>query len=1257
MRPFCGWIGWIVGGGGIVRRWRLILLGVAGVLAAAASTVLAIALNVATGGTARWFPTMERYPLWWTAGATLAVAGAGLLVWWTQRRYDQASAELKPAVRRLESWVVDRPAEVNQIVAALTRGGTTGITVAVQGAGGFGKTTIAEMVRADQRILNYFGGRVHRVTVGRDVRTQVLAGRVNGLLTQLEPDRAVTFTDAGQAGEYLAAVVAKGPRRLLILDDVWTEEQLAAFPVAGQCARLVTTRNPSLAAGTPVPVRVGQMSQAQALALLSAGLPPLSARVTRGLLEETERWPLLLRLVNKILLDQARLEPDITEAAAELLGRLQAGGALGVDELTEAAGQQLDVSDPAQRSMAVRATIQASTSLLSPAQRDRLGELAIFARNETIPVRLVTSLWQVTGGLDPIAARALCFRLDDLALLALVPGADGGAITMHDVIRDFLRGEDDKARLGQLHGILLEASSRSLHQVPRLSGIGVLTAWWELGSGDSYLWDHLIEHLLEAGRQDEAGAVAADLRWAGARLQRSGPADPAADLVRVDTPPAARLRAVLARTAHLLATTDPAKAVVDVLHSRVAYDPVWGPQVTALRNLLQMPRLVNRLPPPDLPDAALHQVLSGHTGAVNAVAIAADGSWLATAGDDGTVRTWDADTWQVRATLEGHAGAVNAVAIAADGSWLATAGDDGTVRTWDADTWQVRATLEGHAGAVNAVIIAAGGTRLISHGRDGLVQIRDAVTGHLVASIECDAGKGNRLAVASDGSWLATVGDGMVRTWDAFTGQPRAVVKGGDGHVWTVAIGPDGTWVFTGGLHGGSIWDAATGQHRVAVGEHHEAFSAAAVAPDGRWLATTTVDDRELAIWDAATGQRGATLVSSSFRVDKVGAVAICADGSWLAAAMADGTVRTWDAATGQRRAISKGHTGRVNAVAIAPDGSWLTTGGSDGTARIWDPAIRHTQQARPSFPGTFGFLGSYKADEYDAIWAMAVAPDGDWLATTRHSGSDSVVRIWDAATGQPRAVLRDHEDVVWAVAIAADSSWLATASSDGTVRTWDVATWRLRATLNCVGVMSSVAIAPDGRWLATSSYDGSVQTLDAATGQPWAATLKGHHDSVNAVAIAPDGSWLATASADRTAQIWDVASGRQRATLVGHDDAVLAVGIAPDGRWLATVSADRTARIWDVATGRQRATLVGHDDAVLAVGIAPDGRWLATVSADKTARIWDPATGHAHALMRVENPIRACSWLGAGAIYLGGLRGLYLFDFLTQTTQPPISH
>jgi WD40 repeat protein len=48
--------------------------------------------------------------------------------------------------------------------------------------------------------------------------------------------------------------------------------------------------------------------------------------------------------------------------------------------------------------------------------------------------------------------------------------------------------------------------------------------------------------------------------------------------------------------------------------------------------------------------------------------------------------------------------------------------------------------------------------------------------------------------------------------------------------------------------------------------------------------------------------------------------------------------VRIWDPIAGTQRHTLIGHTAAVRAVAIAPDGSWLATTGWDGTVRIWDP-------------------------------------------------------------------------------------------------------------------------------------------------------------------------------------------------------------------------------------------------------------------------------------------------------------------------------
>ena len=61
-------------------------------------------------------------------------------------------------------------------------------------------------------------------------------------------------------------------------------------------------------------------------------------------------------------------------------------------------------------------------------------------------------------------------------------------------------------------------------------------------------------------------------------------------------------------------------------------------------------------------------------------------------------------------------------------------------------------------------------------------------------------------------------------------------------------------------------------------------------------------------------------------------------DGSKIATALSDGTMRIWDAESGQQLGVAlEGHTSKVRSAAFSMDGSKIVTGSDDGIVRIWD--------------------------------------------------------------------------------------------------------------------------------------------------------------------------------------------------------------------------------------------------------------------------------------------------------------------------------
>jgi WD40 repeat protein/DNA-binding SARP family transcriptional activator len=512
-------------------------------------------------------------------------------------------------------------------------------------------------------------------------------------------------------------------------------------------------------------------------------------------------------------------------------------------------------------------------------------------------------------------------------------------------------------------------------------------------------------------------------------------------------------------------------------------------------------------------------VLRAPRGGVFATRFSTDGTRLATLGADRAVRVWDVRTGrELRSFPRVHQRTDAGVAW---GEGVAFVGRDRiAVSPWA-------------RGSKPSPVVA---------------EVFDISSGNRVAVVKDPAGatKIVDLDVSPNGTLLVagSADNGQLQLYRLPSGRQLDVVDAHGATVLDVEFSRDGRRVATGGVDGlAKIWDVVSHgklSEALTLRGHTNPVGSVSFDRTGTRLATWGQISGEARVWDVSLAGRGEVLTLPGPKTDWTGCceIAFTPDGRRLVASSGrEGEVRVWSVKTGKklffldRDARAHAPVRAVSGVDVSPDGSRIATASADGSVRIFDTETGEQlwrvrgHHCVPGGPRLASVAAKIK-EGLCVVNQAVFSPDGTRIATT---GADATVRILDAGAGGQLRVLRGHRREglgTYGVEWSPDGARLLSMAPDGP-RIWDARSGRqLRALPSTQGPGFSAVWSPDGRQVLTQSGIGP-QVRDASSGKRL-RTLETDAASGD-MAFSRDGSRLAIGTIDGRAfatRIWDWPAG-----------------------------------------------------------------------------------------------------------------------------------
>jgi WD40 repeat protein len=947
-------------------------------------------------------------------------------------------------VPSLPSGYIARDKAVADLRDAVFMGGEdTSIAVtALAGMGGIGKTVLAIALCRELAVQRAFPDGIAWITFGRDWNGDLLTRmREIGRALGENVDKGWDSQQAC-ANRYRTILLKKAA--LVVIDDVWSLEQLKPMLVNSPRSRLVfTTRDTTI------------------------GSAITNRHFSADLLSESEARELLARAAG---IKTRALPPDaagiIRKCNGLALAIAQIGGSLKgkpTEEWSDTleALRRADISDIEERlpsgQQSFFKSLAVSVQALPPVMQDRLLKLAVLLEDVPAPIAILQALWK----LDERKARHSARYLVDRSLASWAFAGDAArGIKLHDLQLDYVRAiYTDQAALD----LILSAarlSSPIIDQDP--------------GQFSSQLVGRLLEYdqMPSINRFTATISDGAPRPWL--RPLRASLVSPSGKLIPES-------KGHLASVIGVALTNDGRRVISASLDDTVkVWDRKTGTELLTLRGhrlgvysvsvsangkRALSASLDKTLKVWDLRTGReVRTIKDAHSRAVACAVLSPDGRKAISASWDKTMKLWDLDNGVSLRTFKGHSKCLNSVAVSSDWKIAVSASEDKTLKIWNVETGSIVRTLKGHTADVWAVAITPDAGLAVSASEDKTLKVWNLKTGRKPRTLKGHTSAVYGVAISSDRRFAVSCSDDMtLKVWDLRNGRVLHTLEGHSLTVMSVALSADGKSAVSCSYDASlKIWDLTTGSEIRTLKGRSDALNAVAISSDGRF-ALFASDDKTIKIWDF---EAGACIRTLSIHSRDVCDVAIRGDGRLAASVSGDETLKVWDVGTGEEiRKMS--HGSWVNGIAVSADFKLAVSACDDNVLKVWN--LDTGEELRT--------LRGHRSSAY----AVALSADGRLAVSASY---DATLRVWNVEKGRSIHKLKGHREPVTCVVLTLDGRLALSGSDDGSIRTWDLNNGQNIRTVEAHSdSVSYLAISNDQKCIASASWDKTVKVWDRSTG------------------------------------------------------------------------------------------------------------------------------------------------------------------------------